>query len=238
MPRVVRVGATRGDSRCRGGERRSRHPGGNSIPSKRQVQRVLTAGIQRGQVFSATREGLPRGPGATMRAKEARDEEDSAIQVRDVRSGSRTILHSGLLPASDAAAGGISFSPRRCAYRHGRPFATLQPSAPIDQAVLNTAEYFVTVRLGALDPSLVPDYPLPRAAMMEEVPDEASPVLRRLDADTKAQLFGGREIRVKRPTVAAGEARLNGVAAKRSLQEHPLVSMRVLVEKTGDGAPL
>lgn len=30
-----------------------------------------------------------------------------------------TILHSGLLLASDAAAGGISFAPRRFAYRHG-----------------------------------------------------------------------------------------------------------------------
>lgn len=143
-----------------------------------------------------------------------------------------TILHSGLLSASDAAAGGISFSPRRCAYRKGRQFATLQPSAPIDPAVLNTAEYFVTVRLGALNPLLVADYPLPRAAMMIEVEDEASPVLRRLDADAKALLFGGREIRVKRPTVAADEARPKSVAAKRGLAEHPLVSMRVLVERT------
>jgi hypothetical protein len=86
------------------------------------------------------------------------------------------ILHSGLLSASDAAAGGISFSPRRCAYRQGRQFAALQPSGPIDQAVLNAAEYFVTVRLGALDPSLVADYPPPRAAMLEEVSDETSPL--------------------------------------------------------------
>ena len=144
-----------------------------------------------------------------------------------------TILHSGLLSASDASAGGISFSPRRCAYRKGRQFAALQHSGPIDQAVLNTAEYFVTVRLGALNPSLVADYPAPRAAMLEEVSDEVSPLLSRLDADTRAQLFGGREIRVRRPTVAADEARPRTVAARRSLTEHPLVSMRVLVEKTG-----
>jgi hypothetical protein len=143
-----------------------------------------------------------------------------------------TILHSGLLSASDAAAGGISFSPRRCAHRQGRQFAALQPFGPVDQAVLNTAEYFVTVRLGALNPLLVSDYPAPRAAILEEVSDESSPLLRRLDAAARAQLFGGREIRVKRPTVAADESRPRTVAARRSLPEHPLVSMRVLLSKT------
>ena len=130
-----------------------------------------------------------------------------------------TILHSGLLSASDASADGISFSPRRCAYRKGRQFAALQPFGPIDPAVSNTAEYFVTVRLGALNPSLVADYPAPRAAILEEVSDEASPLLRRLDADTRAQLFGAREIRVRRPTVAADEARPRTVAARRILPE-------------------
>lgn len=104
-----------------------------------------------------------------------------------------TILHSGLLSASDAAAGGISFSPRRCVYRKGRQFVALQPSDPIDPAVLNTAEYFVTVRFGGLNPALVADYPPPRAAMLEEVSDEVSPLLRRRDADARALLFGGRE---------------------------------------------
>ena len=65
-----------------------------------------------------------------------------------------TILHSGLLPASDASAGGISFSPRRFAYRKGRQFATLQPLGSVDPAVLNAAEYFVTVHLGGLEPGL------------------------------------------------------------------------------------
>ncbi len=77
---------------------------------------------------------------------------------------------------------------------------------PDRQAVLNTAEYFVTVRLGALDPSLVAVQPPARAAVMEEVADEVSPLLARLDADARAQLFGGREIRVRRPAVAADEA--------------------------------
>ena len=80
-----------------------------------------------------------------------------------------TILHSGLLSASDASAGGISFSPRRCAFRRGRQFARLQPAGPVDQAVLNTAEYFVTVRLGTLNPSLIAEYPPPRTAILEDV---------------------------------------------------------------------
>lgn len=71
------------------------------------------------------------------------------------------ILHSGLLSASDASAGGISFSPRRCALRKGRQFPLLQPTGPVDQTILDTAEYFVTVRLGTLDPSLMADYPPP-----------------------------------------------------------------------------
>lgn len=143
-----------------------------------------------------------------------------------------TILHSGLLSASDASAGGISFSPRRCAYRKGRQFAMLQPSGPIEPAVLNTAEYFVTVRLGVPEPSLVAEYPASRAAMLEEVSDEVSPLLSRLDADARALLFGGREVRVKRPAVAPDEERPLTVAARRILSEHPLVSMRVLVSKT------
>lgn len=139
-----------------------------------------------------------------------------------------TILHSGLLAASDAAAGGISFSPRRCAYRKGQQFPTLLPAGPVDAAVLNTAEYFVTVRLGALDPSLVAVQPPARAAVMEEVADDVSPLLARLDAEARALLFGGREIRVSRPAVVADVARPVGVAARRSSLNHPLVQMRML----------
>lgn len=139
-----------------------------------------------------------------------------------------TILHSGLLPASGAAAGGISFSPRRCAYRKGQQFPTLRPSGPIDQTVLNTAEYFVTVRLGALDPSLVAAQPPARAAVMEEVADEVSPLLARLDVEARALLFGGRGIRVSRPAVVSDAARSVGVAGRRSVTEHPLIGMCVV----------
>jgi hypothetical protein len=56
-------------------------------------------------------------------------------------------------------------------------------------------------------------------------------LLQRLDADARAQLFGRREIRVKRPSAVADEARPRTVAGRRSLPEHPLVSMRVLLAK-------
>ena len=57
--------------------------------------------------------------------------------------------------------------------------------------MLNTAEYFVTVRLGALDPSLVAEYPPPRAAMMEEVADEVSPLLRATGRGRKSAAVWG-----------------------------------------------
>jgi hypothetical protein len=78
---------------------------------------------------------------------------------------------------------------------------------------------------------LIAEYPPPRTAILEEMSEEASPLLSRLDADTRTQLFGGREIRAKRPTVAADEARPHTVAGRRSLPEHPLVSMRVLLPR-------
>lgn len=145
-----------------------------------------------------------------------------------------TILHSGLLPASNAAAGGISFSPRRYAYRKGRQFPALRRSGPVDPEVLTAAEYFVTVQLGALQPQLAVEYPAPRAAAMEEVPEEASPVLRRLDADARSQLFGRREVKVRRPSAVAADAtHPRKVAGLRRMEEHPRVRMGVVVGKVG-----
>lgn len=142
-----------------------------------------------------------------------------------------TILHSGLLAASDAAAGGISFTPRRVAYRQGQHLAALQPVGPVDQTVLNTAEYFVTVRLGALDPSLVMERPTPRAAMMAEVDDGVSPLLQRLDADVRTLIFGRREPRVRRPISAAVETHRVLLAGSGRQPTHPLVGMQVLTRK-------
>ena len=97
---------------------------------------------------------------------------------------------------------------------------------------LNAAEYFVTVHLGAQQPELVVEYPAPSAVVLEEVADEVSPLLQRLDADARAQLFGRREPRVRRPSVVADGAPLRTAAAMRAVGEHPLVRMAVVVPKT------
>lgn len=142
-----------------------------------------------------------------------------------------TIIHAGLLEKSDSAAGGISFSPRRHAFRRGRRFALLQREGPVEPNVLASAEYFVTLRLGTLNTALVAEYPPPRAVAWEEMNDEVSPLLRRLDADARKLLFRGKQPRVRRPVIVAEEARPRTVEERRSLPEHPLVSMRVLLPK-------
>jgi len=130
-----------------------------------------------------------------------------AVRNEGFSSSDRSRLDSSSSAASDASAGGNSFMPRRWGCRQGQHLTGLQPAGPVDQAVLNTAEYFVTVRLSALDPSLVMERPTPRAAMMAEVDDEVSPLLQRLDADARTLLFRTREPRIRRPIFAAAESR-------------------------------
>lgn len=114
---------------------------------------------------------------------------------------SATILHSGLLAASDAAAGGLTFSPRRHAFRRGRCFAVVGPEEPIAQTLLDSARYFVTLRLGDLLPALSLNEE-PRARVtLRPVPSEESPLLPPLDADAMRRLFRGKEPCVERATV-------------------------------------
>lgn len=141
------------------------------------------------------------------------------------------ILQSGLLSASDPSADGISFSPRRHAFRRGRRFALLLPPKPIDQKVLKTAQYFVTLRLGNLNTAQVADYPPMRTVVFEEMGDEDSPLLERLDPDARKRLFRGKEPRVKRPATLLEDVRPQTLAERRTLPEHSLVSMRVLRPK-------
>lgn len=61
------------------------------------------------------------------------------------------IKHSGQMEAYDPAAGGISFSPRRHAFRQGKKFARLLPKGPIGTDVSDQAQYFITLHLGDLD---------------------------------------------------------------------------------------
>jgi hypothetical protein len=93
----------------------------------------------------------------------------------------------------------------------------------------------------ALHPALVSGPP-PRITVENQsilvvgrrmVADDVSPLLRRLDADVRAQLFGRREVRVRRPSVVAdGGTHPRTVAGLRRMEEHPLVRMRVVVAKT------
>lgn len=98
--------------------------------------------------------------------------------------------------------------------------------------MLNTAEYFVTVRLGALDSSLRMEQPAPRAVMMAEVNDEVSPLLRRLDADARTLIFEMREPRVRRPISAAAETHRAPLSGSGSQATHPLIGMQLLTQKT------
>jgi hypothetical protein len=113
---------------------------------------------------------------------------DRDDQTRHVYA--ETILQSGLA-ASDAGAGGLSFSPQRHAFRRGRQREALWPDQPIDQSVLDCASYFVTLRLGALQPDLTIDDAAPAALVMAAVPPEDSPVLARLEAEAWRQDAAG-----------------------------------------------
>ena len=80
-----------------------------------------------------------------------------------------TILHSGLLSASHQSAGGISFSPRRYAFRRGKRFPVLQPEGEVGRDVLASAQYFVTLNLQTLDTFVTAEVVPPRAAAWTDV---------------------------------------------------------------------
>lgn len=112
-----------------------------------------------------------------------------------------TILHSGLLPASDAAAEGSSFAPRWFAYRHGQQLPRLHASGKVDAAVLNAAEYFVTVHLGELLTGVRAEAPTPRAAMLAGGGEGVRAVLARVEAEVRERLCGRRAARIRRAVV-------------------------------------
>jgi hypothetical protein len=141
-----------------------------------------------------------------------------------------TILHSGLLAASDAGAGGLSFSPRRHAFRRGRQCAALGPEQPIDQSVLDAARYFVTLRLGELRPDLMIEDAAPAAPVMAAMPPEDSPLLARMDAEAMARLFGGKTPQVRRAMLDPVAPPRQAIAARA---EQGLVAMRVVNRRVG-----
>lgn len=146
-----------------------------------------------------------------------------------------SILHLGFLSAADPAAAGISFEPRPYAFRMGRRLPYLRPKEIVDQNILNTAQYFVTLRLGQIDSNLVAE-PVPiRTAAWERVNDQSSPLVRRLDASTLGTLFRGRNSRVRRPVRLAGDdttealqSRALTLLERRSLPDRKVVTKRIL----------
>lgn len=138
------------------------------------------------------------------------------------------ILHAGLLAASDAAAGGLSFSPRRYGVRRGRCVASIGPERPIEQALLDSAQYFVTLRLGDLERDVTTDVAPQPGVMMRTILAEESPLLARLDADALERLFRGREPRVERAVVQTRSDNRNGAVRRSAVSDAPLVAMRIL----------
>jgi hypothetical protein len=142
-----------------------------------------------------------------------------------------TILHSGLLAADDAAAGGVSFSPRRYAFRQGRQFPVVMPEGPIGADVLNQASYFVTLHLARINWSIVAEPVVPRPGAWSPADPSDSPLLDRLDASARTLLFRGRTPRVKRPRGETPRFDDADLAARKQQTERGLVTRRVLRRK-------
>src|SRR5438552_4731124 len=163
--------------------------------------------------------------------------ENVDVSVFDTHSGEEflypaTILHSGMLAASHPSAGGITFSPRRYAYRVGRRFPVLLPNGEIEAEVLQKALYFVTLSLESLDVSVVADYVPAKTAAWDEVSDELSPLLRRLEPDARNILFHGRGRRLRYPSrMDVYESQAFTLAERRILPDRALVTRRILRPK-------
>jgi hypothetical protein len=153
-----------------------------------------------------------------------------------------TILHSGLMPAYNPAAGGLTFSEDRYAFRKGHKFPVLLPKGPVDPTVYAQAHYFVTLELSRREDSMVAEYPRPKVDAWIEVHDEMSPLLERLDADARQVLFGNRSPRPMRPRFQVeGEAESEASTAltlseRRNQAERPLVTRRI-VRRKRSGTP-
>ena len=88
-----------------------------------------------------------------------------------------TILHSGMMPAANPAAGGLTFSRDRYAFRRGHQFPVLMPKGLVAAAVYAQAHYFVTLELKVRDESVVAEYPRQTVDAWIEVPENMSPLL-------------------------------------------------------------
>ncbi len=104
------------------------------------------------------------------------------------------------------------------------------PEQPIDQSVLDCARYFVTLRLGALQPDVTIDDEAAAAPVMAAIPLEDSPVLARMEAEAMALLFGGQPPRVRRALLEPVAPPQHAIADRA---EQALVAMRVVNRRAG-----
>ena len=148
-----------------------------------------------------------------------------------------TILHSGMMPAANPAAGGLTFSEDRYAFRRGHRFPVLMPKGSVDAAVYAQAHYFVTLELNARDESVVAEYPRRTVDAWIEVPESMSPLVGRLDAEARQVLFGGRNVQPMRPRVLmkdepqADTSTALTLSERQTQLERPLVTRRILRRK-------
>jgi len=66
------------------------------------------------------------------------------------------------MPAYNPAAGGLTFSEDRYAFRKGHKVPVLLPKGSVDPTVYAQAHYFVTLELSRREDSMVAEYPRPK----------------------------------------------------------------------------
>lgn len=156
------------------------------------------------------------------------------VALLDPRSDAQFVYPATILCIQDCCPrptpprGGISFAPRRFAYMHGQQIPTLHASGKVDAAVLNAAEYFVTVHLAELLPGVRAEAASPKAARFTGVGE--SPLLVRVDAEAREGLFGRRRVSVSRLALARQQAPSRAVT-RRSLLERKLLFVSPLAQE-------
>lgn len=139
------------------------------------------------------------------------------------------ITQVGELNSSNPAAGQISFSSRRYAFRRGRRLPELLTFQSIPSSVLSGAAYYVTLQLQQREMSLAFEYPKSRRASWEAVDEMSSPLIRRLGSQEQAVLFRGREPKVKLPTMVEPQStQALTLYERRNVQERSFLTKRVL----------
>jgi hypothetical protein len=139
------------------------------------------------------------------------------------------ISQAGELNSGNPAAGRITFSSRRYAFRVGRRLPELLLKRAVPSSVMDTAKYYVTIELEEPDKSVKFDYPRARIASWEVIDEDQSSLIRRLGLDDLAVLFRGGEPRVKVPVQIQPEtSQALTLYEKRNLAERSFLTKRVV----------